>query len=66
MQSIPKLVEIDLRSGRILIDGDTFPYPVAADSVSVVANRMALPGVSLTILADRVEVIGPLVPKSDG
>jgi len=58
---IPRLVTIDLREGTIVIDGVKFPYPVVTDSVSVSAPKKSLPGVSLTILADQVEVIGVLV-----
>lgn len=55
---IPKVAKIDLREGVIYIDGVKFPYPVVPGSISVSANQKSLPGVTLTIMADQVDVIG--------
>lgn len=61
MSDFPHIrIERQGRRARFLIDGEDFPWPIAWDGIDVNVNPDNIPGVSLTILADRVEVVDAL------
>lgn len=54
---IPELVQLDATNGRVIIDGEPFPYHVAAEpSVTLVhASEFPLFRVSLDLYVNRIE-----------
>lgn len=67
MSNFPHIrVERQGSSARLLIDGEDFPWPIAWDGIDVNVNPDNIPGVSVTILADRVEVVDALQAPDEG
>jgi len=61
MTEMAKLIRIERHPGRnagatLWVDGQEFPWHVAL-GVTVEVNREEVPGVTLKLLADRVEVV---------
>lgn len=59
MTALPKKAVVDLRVGRLFLDGEEFPWFIteAGIDVSGLGDRNALPVLSFSILAETVEVI---------
>ena len=60
-------VERHGRTARLFIDGDEFPFHIAADDPIVVGpiSGDELPTVRFTVLAERVDVINDFSPQPD-
>lgn len=52
------------RPARLYIDGELFPY-ATSEGFTVSPRRNEMPGVSLTIAADRVEVVDSMVAEPE-
>ena len=63
MPEVPKKITIDRRNHKVIVDGVEFPWCIAKEGPEVddIANRDALPVVTIPIIAADVEVI----PASD-
>lgn len=57
------LVEVWRTPGAVSlrIDGQEFPWPVSIEGISTQVRRDEVPSITLTILADRVEVHDSMV-----
>ncbi|MEV8349060.1 hypothetical protein ACFVTT_15615 [Streptomyces niveus] len=55
------------RIARLFIDGDEFPFHIAADDPIVVGPISGddFPTVRFTVLAERVDLINDFTPESD-
>lgn len=58
MPEMAKLIRLERRGvgGRVLIDGQEFPWHIAADGVGYTFDPESVPVVQLTLLAERIEV----------
>lgn len=59
MITIPKAIRVERhgRSGGVTVDGEPFPYAIADTHISVSIHHDERPTVTLTLVADRVEVV---------
>lgn len=49
----------------LMIDGEEFPYYVLEESIKVLVGPNEMPGVQVTLIADRVEVVNDWTEVSD-
>ncbi|ONK09435.1 hypothetical protein [Streptomyces sp. MP131-18] len=60
--TLPELICVERRGNdtSITVDGQPFPYIVGRDDVHLSVDPDEIPSVTLTLYADRVEVINSL------
>uniref|UniRef100_UPI003F494CCE hypothetical protein n=1 Tax=Pseudonocardia sp. CA-138482 TaxID=3240023 RepID=UPI003F494CCE len=54
----PQLIKVIRQGSRAIgvqIDGDDFPYQV--DGIDTAVEREGVPGITITLLAERVEIV---------
>lgn len=56
---LPRKAVVDLRAKKLFIDGEEFPWFITQDGIDVagLGDKNALPMLTLSILAETVEVI---------
>lgn len=59
---IPKLIRVERywQTAEITVDGQPFPYAVAREDIILSVDPDGMPSVTLTIYADRVEVVNDI------
>lgn len=57
MPEIAKLVTLDLKRRKLVVDGAEFPWLIAADGVRVEAGVDEICQATVTFFADAIEVI---------
>jgi hypothetical protein len=62
MFEIPKVIRVE-RAGNsfvLTIDGEEFPYPIAWEPISAVVDPDGSPTLTITLMAEQVEVVNHL------